>query len=702
MPTSTFPRQTQPKPVLFVLTLGILLLLAGPIRSQSFSGNAVAIPDSGDVRLGISVTGLANLLGTSFGLEQVCFNIIHPDVSTLHLILVSPSGREVELATPIDRSGPNYNNTCLRGDVNNIVHNASPPYTGTYRAEGQLGEVNVLGESGDGTWIVLIQDTKRDGNTGNCTVADLTFGGNPAQVFKLISSSLPIIVINTRGRTIPDDPKIPARLGIVDNGRGNINLSSGPYNSYWGEMGIELRGNSSQEFPKKPYSMELWDTTGTELNRSLLGMPAESDWLLIPNYSDKTMLRNALTYDLSRKMGQYAARSRYVEVILNGRYQGVYQFMERLKRGASRVDISRLRATDTTGADVTGGYIVKLDKLDSANVPGWYSQFQGDGRTDFPFFQYEYPKAEDILPKQAAYIKGYIDSMETAMMGPNFADVNSGYAKYIDVNSFIDFQVMQELGKNVDGYRFSTYLHKLKITRGNKLRMGPIWDLDIAYGNLNFSFGPVTRGWRYEEPTTGQVFPAWWHRLATDSNYVRQRRCRWINLRQNVLDTFRLARVIDSCALAMGPAIGRNYSWWTTLGSYVWPNPQPLQQTYEGEITYLKTWLKNRIVWMDSAIGMTCNPVFVSNPDPIAQEGQWQLWPNPTSRQLYVAPPFNKSIQSIRILSTDGKLVASFGPETIAPSGATTLDIRNLAQGLYLTQIIASDGVVISRRIMKQ
>ncbi len=149
-------------------------------------------------------------------------------------------------------------------------------------------------------------------------------------------TSLPLVVIDTWGETIPDNPKITSWLKVIENGTGFGNNQSQPATDYEGYAGIEIRGQSSQMFPKKSYSIELRNATMADSSVSLLGMPAESDWVLYAPYSDKTMLRNALTYYLGSRMGEWQPRYRFCEVYLNGEYNGVYMLIENIKRDSNR------------------------------------------------------------------------------------------------------------------------------------------------------------------------------------------------------------------------------------------------------------------------------------------------------------------------------------------------------------------------------
>jgi hypothetical protein len=216
-------------------------------------------------------------------------------------------------------------------------------------------------------------------------------------LISLVSSNLPIVVINTHGQWISDEPKITADMGIVDNGPGNRNRPTDPYTGYEGKIGIETRGSSSEAFPEKRYAVETRDASGDDLKVSLPGLPEESDWVLSAPYCDKSLIRDVVLYSLARKLGRYVSRSRYCELVLNGEYVGVYILLEKIKRDKNRVNITKIAETDTSGDALTGGYIVKIDKTEGSNTVGWYS-----GSSPFPgaaqkiFYQFHYPTSEDL------------------------------------------------------------------------------------------------------------------------------------------------------------------------------------------------------------------------------------------------------------------------------------------------------------------
>ncbi len=305
---------------------------------------------------------------------------------------------------------------------------------------------------------------------------------------------LPLVAISTNGNQIVDEPKIDATFTITE----------GDAVSYEGRMGIEIRGASSQLFPKKSFGFETRDAANEDLDVSVLGFPEEEDWILYAPYSDKSLMRNMLIYDLSRDMNQYASRTKFVEVTINDSYQGVYVFMEKLKRDSGRIDINNLKEDENSGEDVTGGYILKIDKTAGTNLGEGYNNQNSFVSAVAPpnaslgqeiNFLYEEPDAEDITMEQKAYISDYVGQFEMALASDVFTNTEIGYEAFIDVDSFIDFFILNELSNNVDGYRISTFMHKDK---NEKLKMGPIWDFNLAFGNADYCDGGSTNVWAYQ------------------------------------------------------------------------------------------------------------------------------------------------------------------------------------------------------------
>ncbi|MCX8056203.1 MAG: CotH kinase family protein [Ignavibacteria bacterium] len=456
-----------------------------------------------------------------------------------------------------------------------------------------------------------------------------------AQTINFTSSNLPIVVINTFGQEIPNAYKINARMGIIYNGEGIRNYLTDPFNNYNGWIGIELRGSSSQIFPKKSYAVETRDSLGNDISVSILGFPAEEDWVFLGPYNDKTLIRDALAYKLARDMGRYASRSKFFELVINGEYKGVYLLLEKIKRDANRVNIRKLNPTDTTGDAVTGGYIIKIDKLDGENNDGWYSEFR-----PFPqlsariFYQYHYPAPDEIVSQQKNYIKAFIYAFESAMNSPFYADTLLGYPKYIDVNSFVDYILLNELVKNIDAYRLSTFFYKDRDSRNNKLFAGPVWDFNLAFGNCDYYQAYIPSGYylqyvsEYSNIPSWENFfiPFWWKKIFNDQKFQTKLRTRWSELRNSVWRTSRINAIIDSLVNLLEESRTRNFQKWPVIGQYVWPNYY-VGQSYEDEINYLKNWLFNRLSWMDSQLITSVSETEINQPD--FEFYLYQNYPNP-------------------------------------------------------------------------
>lgn len=413
---------------------------------------------------------------------------------------------------------------------------------------------------------------------------------------------IPKIVITTNNVSIPDEPKINGKISVeVDD---NVTFD--------GNIAIELRGSSSLWFEKKQYGFETRDFSNQDVDVSLLNLPEEEDWILNAPYSDKSLLRNVLMYDISRAIGRYASRTELVELTLNNQYDGVYVLMEKLKRDKHRIAINDLNVGENSGEDLTGGYIIKIDKSDEIDetiytertaITSSYPPNNAVGDQKI-YFLYHTPKPEEITAAQKEYIKTYMESFENALSGSNFTDPANGYQAYIDVDSFIDFFILNELSNNVDGFRLSTYLTKDK---NKKLAMGPIWDFNLAFGNANYCGGQETTLWahKFNERCGGDfwLLPFWWERLLEDPNFVNKLKQRWQSLRSNEIATGNIFQKIDTYVsrLTDSKSVDNNFQRWKILSEYVWPN-HFIGNTYTEEITYLKNWIQDRLSWLDSAI----------------------------------------------------------------------------------------------------
>lgn len=395
-------------------------------------------------------------------------------------------------------------------------------------------------------------------------------------------SNLPIVIIDTDGGvTIPDEPKVLANMKIIWHQDGSRNYMSDANNpeflNYDGRIGIERRGSSSQMPDKKPYGLEtLMDDDITNNNVSLLGMPKENDWILNSLAFDQTGMRDVISYELSEKLGQYTPRRVYCEVVINGQYNGLYVFMEKIKADDGRVNI-----------DKDGGHIVQTDRTDGHQ---WYWSMEGYSGFWWPesaYFIHEYPKDENITQTQHNYIKNvFFDLQEKA--GSHNTSIENGIPSVIDISTFVDFMIMGEFSSNVDVYQLSTYFHK---DNQGKLRAGPIWDYNLAYGHDEFGYRSRYDVWQFDNgDNTG---PKFWKDLFDTDLFRCYFAKRWfeVTAEGNALDFNLLCNRIDEIDTLITEAIARDNQRWHQM------------QQHAYEVQEMKDWIQLRINWLNNNIG---------------------------------------------------------------------------------------------------
>ncbi len=526
-----------------------------------------------------------------------------------------------------------------------------------------------------------------------------TYYGPPPDWFEppfvFNESTLPIVVIDTDGQEILNDPRIVVHMGIIDNASG-INNMDDPFNGYDGQISIEIRGSSSQMFPKKQYALETQDIDGENLNVSILGMPAENDWILYAPYSDKSLLRNFLAYELARDMGRYASRTRFCELVINDDYKGLYIFMEKIKRDNNRVDISKLDPDETTGDDLTGGYILKVDKWDGENNDGWWSASPLP-EYDGTWYQYHYPKPDDIVDEQKDYINNYITDFELLIASESYNDPDAGYYDQVNLESFIDVSLMSEISKNVDAYRLSAFMYKDKDSEDGRLTMGPIWDYNLAFGNADYYEGWDPAGWQMDVELGGDGFkiPFWWYRIWDDETFRDAFYQRWQELRQSIFSEEYIISMIDSAIAVIAEAQVRNFQRWPILDQYVWPNAY-VGGTYENEIDYLTDWITARLDWMDEqAMRADDDPQLISSYrlDP--------AYPNPfnPTTTIGLAIPYTTFV-TVKIYDIAGReIITLMNGDLVAGQHTMTWDGSEQSSGVYFVHL-KSDDFTQTRKIM--
>lgn len=342
------------------------------------------------------------------------------------------------------------------------------------------------------------------------------------------------------------------------------------------EMGIRGRGNSTWSFPKKPWKVKLKEKA------SLLGMPADKEWALLANYADRTLVRNIVAMKLSEICGfSWTPRMHSVEVYLNGKYQGVYTLCEHKKVSSDRVDIDVV-GEDVTGGDaITGGYYLEIEEQQDETTCWWTSM-----GVPMMFSDPEEPNSE-----QLAYIKGLFESFEQALWAKDYSQT-SGYPKYIDVDSFVDYYIVQELTKNIDGnLRKSSFITK---ERGKKMEMYHLWDFDLTLGNCGYFWGNVGNG-----PENFWIkLDKWYPHLFADPAFVDKVQKRWNELKP---EFDKIPEFIDEQTFYLAKAQERNFKVWSIWESVDWVY-FPSLGSYEKEVDYLKEFYTKRLEWLDTEL----------------------------------------------------------------------------------------------------
>lgn len=400
------------------------------------------------------------------------------------------------------------------------------------------------------------------------------------------SSNLPLVLVESFGKRIPEEPMVPMHLQIVE-GTDEVRSSLLGEVHFSGGGAIKIRGSSTANRGKASYAFEIRGPGDEDRAVELLGMPADSDWILYgPHNFDRALVRNPFIYELSNRIGRYAVRTRFCEAFVNTgspqvtltQYAGVYVLMEKIKRGEHRVDVEPLSDDRTTEPEVTGGYIFKLDRPDPRDLG-----FEAGGERLY----YVEPKEEEILerPAQQAWLTTHLNRFEEALQGENSADPELGYARFIDVDAWIDFHLLNVFAKNPDHFVLSTYFHK---PRGRALVAGPVWDFDrsLAPNDDGRAQDPV--GW------LGNRLAGWWGLLLGDEAFDERYRARWRELRQGVFTTGNLHTLLDAMTDQVREAQVRNFEhWFLDVGEGGWQ---------VGQVDRLKEWVARRVEWMDSAL----------------------------------------------------------------------------------------------------
>lgn len=665
------------------------------IFCQTFTGGGGPINDNATIDIPVSVTGLPTTIDTAnFGLETICINLTHTYDADLTVWIVAPDGTVGMLFSNTGGGDDNFTNTCLNVDAASSLSSGTAPFTGTFKPSGQIGLVN-NGQNPNGTWSLRVNDNY-GGDQGNVISFSITFGNNPASYFSFNSSLLPIVEINTNGNVIQNDPKVMADMKIRFNGQGVRNYMTDAPSNYNGKIGIEHRGNYSLSLPQKPYAFETWDINGNTIDSSLLGMPAESDWVLLANYNDKSFARNILPFHLFDSMGHYATRMRLVDVVMNGEYQGIYLLGEKIKRGNDRVNVNKLDPTEISGIDLTGGYILKIDYWDNTN--SWQLNHSPIGFPGLDIHMvYVYPKPQDLMPQQTTYIQNFIDDYENALYGSNFAHPSLGYRAFIDVPSFIDYFIVNEVCRNGDGFKKSRFFSKDKDKPDGtlkKLKAGPVWDFDWAEKDM-WSGSEDGSQFIYGACDQDVHAPGWYIRLLEDTLFANELRCRYDDMRRSILKESYLDAKIDSVAQTVHESQVWHYQTWGHLGSVTGtPEVQAPSQTYAEEVQRLKNWFHRRLIWLDANMPGTLNGCSMLGIQDLVNANKITAYPNPFSSIITIEWTQADLIGAqLAIRDGSGRVLKTHQISTASAydKSLTITDLQELASGVYFIELVKGD-----------
>lgn len=375
--------------------------------------------------------------------------------------------------------------------------------------------------------------------------------------------------------SVPKTPEKQAAVLTIRDASGQTLTTS--------NITIKARGFTSIDFAKKQYGINLVDEAGKDKKLPLLDMPAAESWVLSAPYNDKSLLRDILTYNVSNKIGRHAPRTRIVSLTMKvggqeAERMGIYVLTEKNDIGPGRIDVPKKTGSDTA-------FLATFDHRHDGDNVAW------SGRdTDVIL---EYPSVKNITPaQQAEFLSAFedVDQRVTNASGPSWTNI---FDERLDLDSAVDFFIVQEFARNIDGYRLSSSFY---MPPKGKIFFGPVWDFNIAYGNAAHERGAQYTGWRAREKGV------WFGTLMTHPLFCAALKDRWTKLRNDgSLSNDTVYTVIDQHAAIMEPISTENFRKWPSLGRYLWPNPYWLA-TWDEEKGALKSWVSLRLQWMDKEV----------------------------------------------------------------------------------------------------
>lgn len=531
---------------------------------------------SGEVNISGGQLNITTIEGNDFAAEK-SKEMLRGDINFSQPSKAFNNSITVELNTEIDNAVIRYTTDGSVPNGNSSVYTKTLTFTKTTQLRAQaFVNGDERGEMGSAVYVATSINTKHD---------------------------LPVLILDAYGKSKPGREYIDVAFMLVEPNGNEVSFLQEP--SVATRAGLKLRGQSSSNFEKAPYRIELWDNKNDDAKYPLLGMPEDGDWAILSPFPDKSLLRNPLAYELGKSKGLTAPRYRFVEVYINfngdtvsdRNYEGVYQLVERLEINPSRVNVAKLDDSDLSEPEISGGYFMQFN-MGAADPP----LIKGNGWSDL-----ELTKPNDLTSEQLAWITDYIQKTHNAIHSSNPSDPNTGYPAYIDVDSFVDYIIHNELARQGDSYIRSTRMHK---ERGGKLTAGPLWDFDLAYdcftGFGGFMGGGASiEGFQFQQTMGGMMGMGatcdWFETLMYDSSFQAKVRTRWQELRRGPCSDQQLIALVDSLATQLKSGPQRNFNRWNILGtSTVGGLGTQTTQTWEQQLDILKNFLVQRAAWLDN------------------------------------------------------------------------------------------------------
>ena len=509
------------------------------------------------------------------------------------------------------------------------------------------------------------------GPSAACNFAEIEFYGHPgegddSQLFQL--TNLPLVVVNTDGMRMMQskDDKVNSTVHIISDG-GTSLLSKK-------DTECKGRGNASWNFPKKPMRLKF-----PKKQTVLPDAPAKcKKWTLINNYGDKSLMRNKIAFHMSRGIGlSYTPYCQFVDLIFNGEYQGCYQLCDQVEVNPGRVEITEMTPDDIEGEALTGGYFIEIDAYANQEA-SWFESLRGIPVT------IKSPDDDEITPEQSAYIKDYFNKFETAVFTYWFTSETTGYRKYLNLDSFLQYFIVGELDGNTD-YFWSIYMSK---ERGEeKFVVGPVWDVDLGFDN-DYRTYPIAGKNDYIYRSGGSVASDAVKRLAdriliADAKSRERLKYLWSDARVNRhYNPTYYCKLVDRYAEQLAQSQELNFKRWNILGECVHMNPA-VSGSYEGEVQRVKDYLNERFAQLDRIIGTV--EVEVTNPD-IDQE---ELEDDDTGavEQVKTSNRCRVAVDGacVRFIDTEGDYAIYTMSGTIADRGNCSRVLsRPLESGIYI------------------